>query len=1036
MGIGINLGKLPKMGLPIAKAMVVLIVLLLTSMLAWSQESTGSLVGKVTDPSGAVVPGVNITITNNTTHRALTTTTGADGTYRAQDLEPGRYSVTFEMSGFAKHVAPDVLVLLGRTLKVDAQLSLGSTSQVVTVTGAAVAIDTTSTMVAQNITSQEFDLLPKPRNFEGLAILSTSVNTGEIEGGYQINGSSSAENNYYIDGVSTTSVIDGSARQAAVFDHLQEVQVKTGGIEAEYGGALGGVVSAVTKSGGNSFHGDIHFYYYGNGISAGPTERMQIEPVARAEFTYFQDQKNQNNNYEFGGSLGGPIMKDKLFFFTSITPRWRRATYDYQFSDGPGSMSREALYQSWFSKLTFDPTNRISTNFTWLYTPTRLTGQLFTYDDYCANCSVNTIANAADVREKGFSQPEQSYSGSIDITLSSRSILSAKGGRYYLDYKDVGVPASVQYYWRSSAVDIPGLPADLQQPSGFFTPSAQQTSFDITTRTYGQMSFSQVLTNALGQHNFKIGVGVQKNVNKVFDSLAADGRVNLYWGLPGPNGETGTYGYYSVDEYGTIGSAGASIVHLYAQDSWQIHPRLTLNIGLRTERETVPSFARSVKDYAFRFGFSDKLAPRLGASFDVFGTGKLKISGAWGRFYDWTKYDLARGTFGGDIWRVYYRTLDTTDIYSINLSNLPGNNVWTAPTFRNRRVPGFEYLDPNIKPMSSDIFNVGVEYELQPQTVFSARYTRNKLNRTIEDMGVLDAQGNEVYRYGNPGEGTNVVEPASGASCPIEVGGACAVPMPKAERKYDAMELQLQRRFSNRWMGAINYVYSRLYGNYSGLQSTDEIRPTTLGYGFGGNQAFGAQDYRPGGNANRYFDLDEAFYDAHGNNGLYGDLPTDRPHVLKIYGGYTFKFGTEIGGFFNVMSGTPITTQVNTINQIPMYVEGRGDLGRTPTISRTDLMVAHEFRFGEVRKLRFEINMMNLFNQKTTEFIFDRYNQEELADSIGMDLSNVDLTKGFDWRTLAAEASAAGDVPLDPRYKKDSIFASGFGGRFSVNFIF
>ena len=133
-----------------------------------------------------------------------------------------------------------------------------------------------------------------------------------------------------------------------------------------------------------------------------------------------------------------------------------------------------------------------------------------------------------------------------------------------------------------------------------------------------------------------------------------------------------------------------------------------------------------------------------------------------------------------------------------------------------------------------------------------------------------------------------------------------------------------------------SYVYSRLWGNYSGLQSTDEIRPATLGYAFGGNQAFFAQTYRPGGNANRYFDLDEAVFDAHGHDGLFGRLPTDRPHVFKFYGSKTLKFGTEIGRFFRAQSGTPMTTQGNTSNGIPMYVEGRGDMSRKPIFTQTD----------------------------------------------------------------------------------------------------
>ena len=104
------------------------------------------------------------------------------------------------------------------------------------------------------------------------------MNTGYVDGGFQINGSSGAENSYYIDGVSTNSMIDGSARQSATFDYIQEVQVKTTGLDAEYGGALGGVVSAVTKSGGNAFHGDLLFYYVGNKLNTAQSKRLQINP--------------------------------------------------------------------------------------------------------------------------------------------------------------------------------------------------------------------------------------------------------------------------------------------------------------------------------------------------------------------------------------------------------------------------------------------------------------------------------------------------------------------------------------------------------------------------------------------------------------------------------------------------------------------------------------------------------------------------------------------------------------------------------------
>ena len=260
--------------------------------------------------------------------------------------------------------------------------------------------------------------------------------------------------------------------------------------------------------------------------------------------------------------------------------------------------------------------------------------------------------------------------------------------------------------------------------------------------------------------------------------------------------------------------------------------------------------------------------------------------------------------------------------------------------------------------------------------------------------------------------------------------------MPRAERYYNALELSLTRRFSSGWMANASYVYSRLRGNYAGLQSTDEIRPTG-GSTFSPNQGFSGLTARPGGNANRYFDLDEAMYDANGNKGPFGPLATDRPHVFKFYGAKHFSFGTQIGGFFRVMSGTPASTQVWTVNHIPVIVNGRGDMGRTPVFSQTDLMVAHEFGVGEGKRLRLEFNLDNLFNQKTAQFLFDRYNSEDRGNSAAIDLSGSDLARGFDYQALLRQTDDwASGLTLEPRYGRKDLFNPGFQGRFLIKFIF
>lgn len=340
--------------------------------------------------------------------------------------------------------------------------------------------------------------------------------------------------------------------------------------------------------------------------------------------------------------------------------------------------------------------------------------------------------------------------------------------------------------------------------------------------------------------------------------------------------------------------------------------------------------------------------------------------------------------------------------------------------------------------MSVDQANFGIEAEVMPQTVLSARFVHSKLNRTIEDLGNVLPDGSFGYFYGNPGEGTNIYAAPAGPTCTITVQGTCADYMPKAIRQYDAFQVELTRRFSRGFLFDASYVYSRLYGNYGGLQSTDEIRLSDTGRGYGNNQVLGAAAYRGGSNANVAWDLDWEFYDAHGNNGLYGRLPTDRPHAFKLAGAYEFKFGTQVGLFFWATSGTPMSTQLNSNYYYQFWPNGRGDMGRTPTFSRTDLLIAHEFKFGEVKKLRLEFNATNLFSQRISQYTWNNYNYQDIGffSPSNIELFDKDLDKGFAWQSIAKNTSEAQGIALDPRYGHAAEFTPGFEGRFGIKFIF
>lgn len=618
----------------------------------------------------------------------------------------------------------------------------------------------------------------------------------------------------------------------------------------------------------------------------------------------------------------------------------------------------------------------------------------------------------------------------MDVYLSGASTLSLRGGLFSDNYADTGVPTTTAVIWNTPSIGVAGVPANLQLPKGAQnTPRVLITNRDQTQTSFFQADYNHAF-RAAGSHLMKAGVGVRHTTNDV-DSTYPGGYVLLNWGTSFVNNSgqrnTGTYGYYEENDRGTRGTVNANMPSMYVQDTWTLGNRLTLNLGVRTERETIPSFRTDVKEKAFEFGFSKKIAPRLGATFDVLGDGRLKAFGSWGRYFDWVKYELARGSFGGDTWLVNYRSLDTLDVNSLNLANMPGRDLWGGA--RDRRVPNFDTIDPHLKPMFQDATNVGLEYQLTTTTALGVNFVHNKLTRAIEDVGSLDATGNEVYFAANPGEGVAKTMFVTGLTAPFNT--------PKPLRQYDAVDLTISRRFSNNWFGSANLTISRLYGNYAGLANSDEISTPTTGTSSATAQQQGGSIARPGTAAGRAWDLDELAWDANGNLDVLGRLATDRPVVAKFYGSYRLPFGTQVGGFVYAGSGTPISTVVNTTNTIPVQVNGRGDMGRTPALTRTDLLVSHELGMMGGKRVRFELNVINLFNQKTATHIFNSLNKGAglaRADS-AIDLSHTDLARGYDYNALIL-ASPSGARALDPRYGKPDLWQVGTQGQFSIKYLF
>jgi len=1146
--------------LQVSSTLSVICLVAVLSLPAFAQETTGGLQGTIKDPSEAVIPSATVEVTGPSLIGKKSTVSDSGGFFRIDQLPSGVYTVTVTFPGFATKTLNNLEIKTGELPTINLVLQVGAAQAVsVDVSTTAEVLDVTLSKVQTIISEDILTAIPKGRSYQSVIPFAPGARQEPLSSsrenrsnGFQIDGATDSENVYLIDGVNTTNIQGGGVGKDFQSDFIQEVQVKSSGFEAEFGGALGGVINAVAKRGSSSWHGEVKGYFQSAALDAtdpcaagftaghlpaywtflnsnvpsgytGLECGLRLNPstalntTARLDGTpqYFIPKKDSRHLIEPGYEIGGPLLKDKLWLFSSYIPSLDSIARTVDFKcpgttvctfAGPRRFTQNYTQHNAYNRLDYRLTSSIRLFGSWNYAYSRLTGSLPAPDSAAGQVNSGATIDPGTIRsDAGAVNPYALYNFSGDWTATPKLLISARYGYFFNNFSSRGTPTGTRYIYdqalNAASRDVNNNPFPSNAPfnnSGFSNiPNNFATIYDSFNRKSFNTDASYFLGNVAGAHNLKVGYMWQAQNNDVLIS-ANSNVVDLYWGIkysPATSATAcaavqagnaaglcqGQYGYFLVGSLttSTSGSTNATEQAFYLQDSWIVkNTGLTLNLGVRFDREHNPPYNPGVI-VPVEFGWNDKIAPRLGGAYDVLHNGKLKLYGSYGKFYDIMKLNLMRSKSAA-YWHQCAYALDTVDYTTITPTLATGSGCpvsGPAPGVNARfienqnlraqnndaRDPGFQV---GMKPISSHEFTTGADWAISSKMLFETRYTRKRLDQTIEDMAITDNlgfyNGNPGTTYGDVLHRPTLIPDANGVLYVNTVPFCDECPHgPKPERRYDSVEFRLTRRGGARWFGTVSYTYSKLRGNYSGLVDSD---PTDANGG------------RHSPNTARAFDLPTMTFTPSGKPDD-GPLSTDRPHTAKVFGYYRLPWlgqETSFGVSQMMFQGTPISTCIGTVSGTNpasscQVAEGRGNFVqahrdtngnlvkdgviqdyRTPAYFQTDLSVRHEIKVGgdnEKQRIVIEANAINVLNQHSAT---SYYQFLAAAGSVApLRASRFSGDPRYDWGKMMngydyvdafnATGSFAGvqtPLTLSNRYGNPRTFQSARQLRLAVRYVF
>ena len=957
------------------------LALCLASHVALAQGSS-VILGSVTDAATRKpVADVVVTATAPSLQGEQTVVTDESGQYRIPQLPPGVYTLRFDREGYKPLARENLNVRLDFSVRVNVELLPEALGEEISVVAQTPTVDIGSASTGVNISSDFLRNIAvvspsgkgaASRSFESLAELAPGANADTY--GVSVGGATSPENQYIVDGVSVNDPGFGINGTPLSVEFIGEVNVISGGYLPEYGRSTGGVVNAVTKSGSNEFHGSV----FGN-LTPGVLATRGTE--IRQEAGTVSGRSALWNLGDFGFELGGPILKDKLWFYAGVAPSFTRHQLERNLNalvlDESGNTVRDSS--------GFTQTERIPGTQRFYFADQRnfqFIGKLTYLFNQDHNVSVSVTGTPSTSGGLGrFSISERTGVPEVERiqgeqgALSTQRLVNAldaslKWSSSFLDkrllfnatlgwhHQDIGIRASdgtiagsmQGLSGISNTTWQRGSPShaitefeELPDPSVCLSPTPELASrcpvLGYVTGGPGRMDESKLdryqgkligtlLLQGAGQHVIKAGLDLEQ---MRYDHIRAlSGRSVLI------EDESGDF-FYDYRQYGyLVGPDQVLIQDLqhpvstsnavggFVQDSWSLFNNIaTLNVGVRYDAQ-------------YLFG-GDQLAmvlanqwsPRLGVIVDPTRSGKAKLFANYARYYESVPLDLVDRSFPGEPGVRSHKDSARCDprdpAQQQGVCNSDDTRLADRPGLDANRLwdtvgAGATIVDPSIKPQSTDEFVVGGEYELFANARGGLSYTHRTLNVAIEDMSRDDGS---TYFIGNPGRGfaTDFVKP---------------------ERNYDALTLFFQKNFADQWLAQVSYTASFLRGNYEGLfrSDTGQLDP----------------------NINSDFDLVSLLPNRS------GPLPADRTHQFKAFGAREFTLSRDVslnlGLSYRSTSGTPYSYlgAHEDYGAGQAFILERGAAGRLPWSHRIDSRLALNYRLSRNLTASLSVDVFNVFN--------------------------------------------------------------------------